>query len=397
MPQREKPASVRRPQRRPIAMRRTLLGAHGELLRGLPARAPLSFAVAPDQSLAAWRRRVRAVLVDHLCLPLHTPPPPRVRVESSRRRDGLLIEHLSWAMPWGPRARAIFMRPLDAPGRLPAMLGLHDHSGFKAMGFEKIAAPSARTHPRLQRHYEKVYEGRPWLNALARRGYAVLAHDGFLFGSRRQDRDGLQTVARFGRPPLPRSSASIDAYNAWAYQYEDVLARSIFCAGLTLPGLSFVEDRIALDVLAARRDVDPQRIACGGLSGGGRRSVLLAALDDRIAASVTVGFMSTWRDFAANRSHAHSWEVYVPGLPRLLDFPDILTLRMPAPTLVQSLRSDHLFSYPELQRAHRKLREAFRLSGAPHALKEHVYAGRHRFSITMQDDAFEWLDEQLRR
>jgi dienelactone hydrolase len=319
-----------------------------------------------------------------------------VRVESRRRQDGLLVEHLSWAMPWGPRARAIFMRPHDAPGRLPAMLGLHDHSGFKAMGFAKIAAPSARVHPRLQRHYEKVYDGRPWLNDLAKRGYAVLAHDGFLFGSRRQDRAGLQTVARFGRPPLPRSSASIDAYNAWAYQYENVLARSIFCAGLTLPGLSFVEDRIALDVLAARRDVDAKRIACGGLSGGGRRSVLLAALDDRIAASVTVGFMSTWRDFAANRSHAHSWEVYVPALPRLLDFPDILTLRMPAPTLVQSLRGDHLFSYPEMQRAHRKLREAFRLAGASHALKEHVYSGPHRFSIAMQDDAFAWLDEQFR-
>ena len=105
--------------------------------------------------------------------------------------------------------------------------------------------------------------------------------------------------------------------------------------------------------------------------------------------------MTTWRDFAAHRSYAHSWDVYVPGLPRLLDFPDVLTLRMPAATLVQSLRGDHLFSYAEMRRAHRKLRDAFRLANAGAALTERIYPGRHRFSIAMQDDAFAWLAAHL--
>lgn len=377
-------------------MSTTLLAPHGALLEALPDRAALSFAARPAQSLTAWRRRGRAALVDRLCIADARPPRVKVRIDRRRVHDGLLVEHLSWAMPWGPRTRAVFVRPRDAPGRLPAVLGLHDHSGFKAMGYEKIAALTARVHPRLRRHYALCYEGRPWVTELARRGFAVLAHDGFLFGSRRQNGEGLQVVAgRVERPPVPRSTATIDAYNEWANRYENIVARSILSAGLTLPGISLLEDQTALGVLAARRDVDPERLGCCGLSGGGRRSVLLGALDDRIAASVTVGFMSTWRDFAAHRSYAHSWDVYVPGLPRLLDFPDVLTLRMPAPTLVQSLGADHLFSPAEMRRAHRKLREAFRLARASDALTERIYPGRHCFSIAMQDDAFAWLAHHL--
>lgn len=376
-------------------MHKTLLEPHDALLISLPETAPLAFAARPGQSLVAWRRRARAQLQALLLLPNRPASASDIRVTSRYEYDGLRVEELSWAMPWGPRTRAMFARPLAARGRLPAVLGLHDHSGFKAMGYEKIAALAPRTHPRLRRHHAAYYEGRPWLTELARRGFAVLAHDGFLFGSRRQAGDGLPGASRFGTPPLPRSSATIDAYNDWANRYENIVARTIFSAGLTLPGIAFIEDRIALDVLAARREVDADRIGCAGLSSGGRRSVLLGALDDRIRAAVTVGFMSTWRDFAAHRSYAHSWEVYVPGIPRLLDFPDILSLRMPHATLVQSLRADHLFSLVEARRAHRKLRDAFRLARAPQALTARFYAGRHRFSIEMQEDAFAWLAQHL--
>src|SRR5262245_43971050 len=109
-------------------MRRTLLGPHDELLRGLPDRAPLSFAATPGQSLAQWRRRARAALCERLYRPVETTIPVRVRVESRHRFDGLLVERLSWAMPWGPRTQAVFMRPHAARHRLPAVLGLHDHS-----------------------------------------------------------------------------------------------------------------------------------------------------------------------------------------------------------------------------------------------------------------------------
>src|SRR5262245_33309222 len=109
-------------------MRKTLLSPHDALLGSLPERAPLAFAARPTQSLTAWRRRARAQLRAHLLLPDMRASASDVRVDSRHEHDGLLIEHLSWAMPWGPRTHAVFARPLGARGRLPAVLGLHDHS-----------------------------------------------------------------------------------------------------------------------------------------------------------------------------------------------------------------------------------------------------------------------------
>lgn len=99
------------------------------------------------------------------------------------------------------------------------------------------------------------------------------------------------------------------------------------------------DDTRAVDYLCTRADVDASRIGACGLSGGGLRTALLAGLDPRVAAAVDVGFMTTWRDLALQQSVNHTWFTFVPGLPQLLDFPELLALRAPAPTLVCRTRS----------------------------------------------------------
>ena len=71
--------------------------------------------------------------------------------------------------------------------------------------------------------------------------------------------------------------------------------------------------------------------AARGLSGGGLRTVYLAGLDDRIRCACCVGMMSTWRDYLLNKCHTHTWMVYIPGIPRDLDYPEILGLAFPWP------------------------------------------------------------------
>ena len=72
------------------------------------------------------------------------------------------------------------------------------------------------------------------------------------------------------------------------------------------------------------------RIGCGGLSGGGLRTVYLGGLDPRIDCAVCVGMMTTWRDYLLNVSSTHTWMAYIPGLPHDLDYPEILGLRVPS-------------------------------------------------------------------
>ena len=156
------------------------------------------------------------------------------------------------------------------------------------------------------------------------------------------------------------------------------------------------EDQRALDVLAARPDVDAARIGCAGLSGGGMRTVFLAGLDDRIAAAVAVGFMTTWRDFLLDKAFTHTWMTYVPLLPRDLDFPEILALRAPKPTLVLNCREDPLYTLPEMERADRMMAEIFERARAKDRYRAVFYDGGHKFDLEMQREAWAFFDQWLK-
>ncbi len=71
----------------------------------------------------------------------------------------------------------------------------------------------------------------------------------------------------------------------------------------------------------------------------------------RIKCAVCVGFMTTWKDFVLHKSFTHTWMTYVPLLPNELDFPEILGLRAPLPTLVLNDEQDDLFTLAEMKQA----------------------------------------------
>jgi hypothetical protein len=65
--------------------------------------------------------------------------------------------------------------PDGPPRRRPAVLALHCHSGRYTWGHEKLLShPGEPEH--LTRFREGTY-GRPWAEALARRGYVVIVID----------------------------------------------------------------------------------------------------------------------------------------------------------------------------------------------------------------------------
>ena len=84
--------------------------------------------------------------------------------------DGLSIEHLRWQLPFGPPTEALLLKPAGSKGKLPGIVGLHDHGGQKYFGMRKITRTSSDQHPVMQRHQEQYYGGAAWANELARRG-----------------------------------------------------------------------------------------------------------------------------------------------------------------------------------------------------------------------------------
>jgi dienelactone hydrolase len=276
------------------------------------------------------------------------------------------------------------------------VLGLHDHGGNKYFGWRKIAQISSELHPMMKTHRDNYYGGVSWANELARRGFAVLVHDAFAFASRRVRVADLPPVVRKDLKEVnPESEAEIQEYNTFAGDHEHLMAKSLVCAGTTWPGVFTAEDQRALDYLCSRPDVVPALVGCAGLSGGGLRTAYLGGLDDRIRCACCVGMMTTWRDYLLNKCYTHTWMVYIPAIALDLDYPEILGLRVPLPTLVQNDTEDQLFTMPEMRRADSILGDVYKKARVADHYKCTFYPGPHKFDRPMQAEAFAWLERWL--
>jgi dienelactone hydrolase len=372
------------------------IGAYGEWAASL-AEDPgeLSLRRGDHDDVDTWREAARGRASDLLARP-DAGGTPEATVEATYEYDGLHVEELSWQLPYGPRTEGVFLKPADAEGELPGVMALHDHSGVKYFGKRKIAKTDRLGHPLMEEHREGSYGGRPWANALAKRGYAVLAHDGFAFASRRVRLANVLEDVRGDTPaPSDDDHAAIAAYDDWASDHESVMAKSLFSAGTTWPGVFLTEDQRALDVLCAREDVDASRVGCGGLSGGGLRTVFLGGMDERVQSAVCAGMMTTWEDYLLNKSWTHTWMCYLPLCPVDLDYSEILGLRAPKPTLVLNNREDPLFTVAGMERAEEILRSVYEAAGTGDRYRCSYYGGTHKFDGDMQTEAFEWFDETL--
>ena len=344
----------------------------------------------------AWRTAARKRTWECIA-PVDYGKTPEVRVDSQHQYDGLHIEQLSWQLPGGPGSEAVLLRPANATGPLPGILGLHDHGGNKYLGWRKIVRTDDSPWEVQRLHQEESYDGLAWANQIAKRGYVVLVHDTFPFGSRRVHvADVPPNIRAGGVDPDPQDLEGIAKYNRFAGQHEHIMEKSLLSAGTTWPGVYLVEDQRALDVLCQRPEVDASRVGCAGLSGGGMRTVFLGGLDDRIRCAVAVGFMTTWRDFLLHKCFTHTWMTYVPLLPKDLDFPEILGLRAPAATMVQNCNEDSLYTLSEMHRADTMLKEVFERAGANDMYRGMFYPGGHKFDRPMQEDAFAWFDSHLK-
>ena len=377
-----------------------LLGEYGAWASEIVGQTPgaLSLRSGKFTEIADWRQQARQRVWECLAAPPLSEP-PAVSVTWSGNFGGLSVEKLRWQLPYGPPTEAVFLKPAGTPvhEKLPAILALHDHGGMKYFGWRKIAQVEKNVHPMISAHREDDYGGLAWANEIAQRGYAVLVPDTFAFGSRRvRIADVSAVIARDVHDPgSDEKPEEIVAYNRWAASHEDIMAKGLFSAGTTWPGVTLREDQVALSILCARPEVDAERVGCGGLSGGGLRTVYLAGLDDRIRCCFCAGFMTTWQDFLLNKSHTHTWMTYTPLLPNDLDFPEILGLRAPKPTLVFHCTEDPLFTNSEVERSGQILSEVYARTDTPEAFRISFYPGGHKLDFPMQAEAFAWLDHWL--
>jgi len=375
------------------------MGIYHEMLNAAATTQPsLSFLAGTWPNIETWRRNARSKTFELLAYnPANVPLNPTV--DSRAEEDGLIIDEISYDMPFGPRTSGFFIYPTKHNGRLPAVIALHDHGGFFYYGKEKITA--VRNEPRiLQEHKKRYYANNSWANMLARRGFAVLAVDAWLWGSRKIPMDSVNETFQEAFDGLDVDSEEyITKYNAfWENNECPLIADTILNSGLSWPGIFSYDDRRSVDYLLTRAEIDPNRIGCGGLSMGGLRAAFLAGLDSRIRCGLCVGFMSTINGLLRNHVKCppnHGLLMYVPELFKFLDLPDVIAIRAPAPLMVQFNIDDELFTFEGQSAADRKITGVYTKMGYRENYSGKFYRGMHKFDSVMQEDAFQWFTKWL--
>jgi dienelactone hydrolase len=279
---------------------------------------------------------------------------------------GVRTTEMSWQLGFGPRTKAYFLRPTEADGPLPAVLLMHCHSGNKWLGAERLVDLGDRSTPEAKSLRNAMYDGRAFATELAARGFAVLTHDTFGWGSR-----------RFVLDPAPWRSARHLAgqealwaadgisptdelrYNALAADHENTIAKASALVGTTFAGMVAHDDLAALNVLASLPGVAQERLGTAGLSGGGGRAMMLAALSPAIRSHVISCMMTTFASLLPAYLDAHSWLMHTPGLWAYADWPQIPFTSQaghPRSLLVQYALRDRLFPIQGMRDADEILR-----------------------------------------
>ena len=250
----------------------------------------LSFLQSKFKSLKQWQPGARAKVFEHL---FYAPPKVAPQAQLVRRTDrgDYVEEYLTFRTTPDLRIPVCVLIPKQAKFPAPGILALHSHDGMYLWGKEKIVE-NDREHPVLTAFKQRRYGGKSIAAELARQGYVVAVIDMLYWGERRMLL--ADDPPAYRERPMTMTEAEIGAFDQRASQNESLLGRSLLTAGVTWPGVLLWDDIRALDYLASRPEVDAKRLGCVGLSVGGYRSFLLAALDERIRVAVDVGWMTSF-------------------------------------------------------------------------------------------------------
>ena len=134
-----------------------------------------------------------------------------------------------------------------------------------------------------------------------------------------------------------------------------------------------------LDFLATMPEVDSNRLAVAGLSLGGETAMYVAALDERIQATCSSGWLTT----VSNMKNGHCVCYNFPGLEENFEFADIFACVAPRPLVCElglQEKAPGGFPVPIGREAFDQLRGAYRVFNAESNLSLSVHPGPHVFN-----------------
>ncbi len=299
-----------------------------------------AFAALTREEHAAWKRSARARLTEISGLDLCRACAPNARLTGDADAGGLAGE--LWTIDTEPGVTMPFWRfAPDAPNGAAVILP-HGHGGGK------------ETCLWLKTGGEHV------ISLLTREGYTVFCPDARGSGDRRE--------------------AKQQEGDLRANSHRAIMHMMIGFGGAPIGPMVWDLMRL-LDHVEKQPGIDPARIACSGMSGGGQQTLWLAALDDRVRAAITSGYFYGVKESLLMLPDNCDCN-FVPFFWRTMDMGDMGAMIAPRALHIESGRFDPLCGasgvenvYPQVETA----RRAYALFGAEDRLVHRVYEGKHEW------------------
>jgi dienelactone hydrolase len=325
-------------------------------------RPALSFSATTPDAAHGWRARARRRLVERLGGFPATRAPLNVEVLETRDFGAYTREKIVFDTRPNLSTIGYFLLPKGGTRPLPAVVCVSGHG----RGLPDILGLDDDGNPRAQRNvgYSKEYALQ-----CVEHGYATLAIEQLAFGTRRDD------AARRAGPAVESCRPA---------------ACAALLLGQTMAGWRVWDAMRAIDYLTTRPEVDGDRIATLGASGGGTTSLLTGAVDERVKVAVVSAYFNTFRDSIVSISHCP--DNYVPGLLKDMELYDLSGLVAPRALFVESGRNDRIFPIAGSEKAAAKAREIYAVNGVPERFGYEIHDGGHEVHLV---GAFGFLAQRL--
>ena len=299
--------------------------------------------------------------------------------------DGVDIEEISWSTGYGPRTEGYLLKPNGVTKPLPGVLFFHSHDDVKGYGKEKLIDGLADLPENVSWVKRDHYGNRGAANALAKRGFAVLTFDCFMWGSRGIKKEFL--------PSRLFEILGRDDFESASIMHESMsLSKYLSLFGTTLAGLLNFDDRVALEVSKSLPEINGS-ISVVGLSGGGCRAIYMHATSPELSAVVSVGAMATYESMVPIHIAPHSWMFFPAGLAQVTDWPGLTMINPETPLYVQFCGEDQLFTKDGMRAADAAISSHFLETNGEY--KSDTYPVKHSFTVEMQESAFDWLQSHV--
>jgi dienelactone hydrolase/lysophospholipase L1-like esterase len=320
----------------------------------------------PPASAAEWHSRrpdVFRKVVESLGDLPPRPSPKSARVVSRELRSGYVLERVSIDNGAANEVTMLLLLPEGMKAPAPAVMWLHSSTPDK----EQILTPHT------------FWGEEPLGETLARKGYVVLSPDAYWHG----DRAGTGPA---GDAETKREEQeSLFKLNLWM--------------GRTLWGMFVRDDQIALDYLCSRPEVDAKRIGATGMSMGSTRSWWLAAVDDRITATVGIACLTRYQNLIAHgQLRQHGIYYFTNGLLKHFDSEGVLALIAPRPLLTLTGDLDAGSPADGIRDIERQVSRVYGAAGAAERYRNVLYPGvGHTVTPEMRREMLAWFGRWLAR